>query len=337
MVRIRRARLTAGALLAVMLVPAASISGQVAATGTTARHSVQAEIAGRGSPEGGSLIVVRQEVEGGASVRVPAAPDSGLAHTRATAACGTARLCVAGWDLRVLSVALPDTMLETGARVGVATVIENRGRAASPASELQLCWGDGESCVDRIQTLDVPALASGERVRIAQPVTLANLPRTAGDRWTVIAAVDPDNATGEANRANNAGRTRPFGIDRPALQFLALDLPPQTREGAKEMRVTVRIRNKAFIATSPATEVQFGGGARACGSNWGDGGTRLTVPALAPRQVWNATVIVHHANIGWPCGKVLTATVDPDARQRWASSHEKAIEREYELASPQSR
>jgi hypothetical protein len=293
---------------------------------------------------GGAVTVVRQTVEPAAgtapAVGAPggaaSAPDSGETRTRATTPCGTARLCVAGWDLRVVGVTLPDTLVGSGARVAAATVVENRGRLASPASEVRLCLnGYLQACGRPLATLPLPALASGERVRLAVPVAVADLPPTGDDRWTVAAVVDPDRATGEGDRTNNAGRSRPFALELPALQVLALEVPASVRRGARALPVTVRVRNASLVAPSPATELQLGDDARSCHYTWGNAAaTRVAVPALAPRQVWAASLVVRDDHIG-DTGCVDTdknavmVTLDPDERGRWAERHEKTAAREF--------
>lgn len=64
---------------------------------------------------GGAVRVVDQQVTGSDSLAQQVTLDTGLTLVRPAAACGAARACVSGWDLRVLRVALPGPLVPVGA------------------------------------------------------------------------------------------------------------------------------------------------------------------------------------------------------------------------------
>ena len=96
-----------------------------------------------GVASGGAVRIVDQQVTGSDSLAQRFALDTGVTVVRAGGACGVARACAPGWDLRVARVALPGPLVPAGATVVATAEVENRGRQPAPPSELRLCFAQG--------------------------------------------------------------------------------------------------------------------------------------------------------------------------------------------------
>ena len=144
-----------------------------------------------------------------------------------------------------------------------------------------------------------------------------------------LASIDPDNATREANRTNNAGATSAYTTVYPLLETVAFDLPSGFGPDGVLGPLTLRLRNPSFAAPSPATEVRFGGTLRRDGrsaSPWG--GTpesSIPIPALAPRQTYTVRfgVLADRSRCDnrvyrHPSASVR-ANIDPESHTRWNS------------------
>ena len=292
---------------------------------------------GTGVASGGALRVVDQQVTGSDSLAQRFAGDTGVTIARTSGACGVARACVPGWDLRVMRVTLPGPLVPTGAQVIVTTEIENRGRQPAPPSELRLCFGEtkvfgvqqGSGCGRRmLDAVAVPGLAAGERVRVRHAVALPTNDHEA-EGWTIAAEVDPDGTLGERDRSNNVARSAPTSSRLATLQFLSADATADGRVGAA-LPVTVSIRNTSTVSTSTATELQLEGygGCTATG-NWGGGPNRVAVPALAPRQTVTYHLLVPDAVRCRASQASMTLRLDPDRRGHWGQGNESDVRRSY--------
>lgn len=248
---------------------------------------------------------------------------------RSTRACGPARACVTGWDLALAGVSVPGPEVPQGTPLPVTVAVENRGRVASPVSELMLClgevWSDGYQCAQRGAVVTLPALAPGETIRLVLGFPL-DQQRHEG---TVIAVVDPDSATTERNRANNVRPSTRFATVLAEYQWLGVEIPPTGRAG-QPVPVTLRIRNKSWAATTPQVEFLVGGGP---GCQYGhDSEHRLTVPPIGPRQTVMVRFKVVDAakmNVDY-CStepRQMLLIVDPDNRHQWGPAHERSWDR----------
>lgn len=294
---------------------------------------------GAGVANGGALRVVEQRIEGSDSLAQHFARDTGLTVVHSTGACGVARACVAGWDLRVTRVALPGPLVPVGARVVVTAAVENRGRQPAPAAELRLCVAQlplrGCGLVARGDARDavaLPPLGPGERVVVRHALALPVSDREASG-IAAAAEIDPDRTLGERAGADNAAVSAPATTRLPVLQLLAVDLPADPRAGSA-FPVTLAVRNVSTVAPSPATELQLSG-ALMCGTpryqlTFGGGPHRLAVPALAPRQTVTYRLLVPDAA---RCRTVrpaqLTLALDPDHRSAWGPGQERELRRPY--------
>lgn len=286
---------------------------------------------------GGALRIVEQHVDGSDSLAQRFALDTGVVRTPAAGACGVARVCVGGFDLRVLRVAVPGPLVPAGARIVVATEVENRGRLAAPVSELRLCVVQvpqshcGRMMLDAVP---LPALAPGERVLVRHALELPTKDREASN-WAVAAEVDPDHTLGERDVTNNAAVSTPTASRLPVLQLLTVDLPADARAGAA-FPVTVAVRNTSTVASSPATDLQISGGL-GCPSpiyqvTFGGGPYRLAVPALAPRQTATYRVLLPDAARCHTTSPArLTLRLDPDQRGAWGPGQERELSRAYSV------
>jgi CARDB len=286
---------------------------------------------------GGAVRLLSSSVDGPDTLTGRLLADTALAGVLPGVPCGARRSCVPGWDLRVVRVTLPGRAVPAARRCTVVTEIENRGRSAAPASEVRLCMtvggalGGCQHAMLALDVLPVPALAPGATARLVYVAQLTDPNEYQG--WTVVAEIDPDEATAEANRANNAGRSTPTDSRLPELQWLAVDLPPTATVG-HPLRVTLRVRNKSAVATSEPTDLQFSG-ANSCPyptpNEWGGGPNRLILPAIAPRQTLTMTVELSDA-VRCPISNApIHFEFDPDHARAWGPAHEQSISRTYVL------
>lgn len=286
---------------------------------------------------GGALRILEQHIEGSDSLAQRFALDTGLVRTPAVGACGAARTCVAGFDLRVLRVALPGPLVPAGARIVVTTEVENRGRIAAPVSEIRLCLVQlpqtscGRMMLDAVP---LPALGPGEHVVVRHALELPTKDRETTN-WAVAAEVDPDRTLGERDVTNNAAVSAPTAGRLPTLQLLTVDLPTDARAGAA-LPVTLAVRNTSTVASSPATDLQISGGL-GCPSpiyqvTFGGGPYRLAVPALAPRQTATYRVLLPDAGRCHTTSPArLTLRLDPDQRGAWGPGQERELSRSYSV------
>lgn len=295
---------------------------------------------GTGVASGGALRIVEQRMEGSDSLAQRFALDTGLTVMRPAGACGVARACVAGWDLRVTRVALPGPLVPAGAQIVVTAEVENRGRQPAPPSELRVCFADnfvfstgGAACGRQmLDAVAVPALAPGARAVVRHAVELPTKDREV-ERWAIAAEIDPDSTLAERDRTNNAARSTETASRLPTLQLLTADVPGEGRAGTA-LPVTVRVRNTSTVATSAPTDLQLEGYA-ACNpgpmTNWGGGPYRLAVPALAPRQSVVYRLLVPDAARCRASRASMSLRLDPDRRGRWGQGHEHDLHRSYSI------
>lgn len=190
---------------------------------------------------------------------------------------------------------MPASELPANAAVPVTVEIVNRGRASSPASEVQLCSGQpAASCQAKLELIQLPPLASGERMHIVRHALTGG---ATDDPLVFSAVIDPDNATGEVNRTNNTGVSAPATVMLPALEIVGLQ--PDARSASDgTVGVAIAIRNPSSNLPSPKTKLQFG---RTCCFGWGANDQySIDFPSLAPRQVlaFNLRVFVPKQQYG---------------------------------------
>jgi hypothetical protein len=283
-----------------------------------------------GTSSGGAIRVLSTTVEGEDTVSARFSADTGTRRTKATEACGPRRACVPGWDLRVLQVTVPGPLVPRGQPLHLTTVVENRGLAAAPATEVALCYSRGQTCDARIDILPIPSLASGERLTFARYV------KTGGqDRDGVVRVeIDLDRVTEASNRDNDAAVSAPFRTTSPELQWVALEVPPTLASG-QAVPVRLRVRNKSTVAVSQSVEVQVAYASGYCtyigleGSQY-----RFVLPTLGPRQTAVVTLrFVEPINPGCVGDGKLFVKVDPDGRQVWGPSHEPTGERGFKVVA----
>lgn len=247
--------------------------------------------------------------------------DTVTTRIASTSACGTARVCAPGWDLRLVSVTVPAAELPAQAAIPVTVEIVNRGRVSSPASEVQLCSGTpGATCQSELELIPLPPLASGERMHIVRHA----LTGSATDQPIVFSAViDPDNSTGEVNRANNTAVSVPAKVAVPALEIVGLQPDAETAADGT-IGVAVAIRNPSFNLPSPQTTIRFGDWM----GEWGGNPLySLDFPALAPRQVMGFNLRIFGATSTEGSGRI-SLSVDPD-RKEWPNGGPTAKSAEY--------
>lgn len=218
---------------------------------------------------------------------------SGSGSRREQRPCGPTRSCVAGWDLRALSILAPtDTVPETQA-FPVTVTVENRGKVASPASEIAVCLAAEyqsipTECRRHLALIELASLLPGERAVIKQAVRL----NAEESDFRIAAFIDPDNGTGETNRGNNVVATNRMSSESPEIEWLAFDVPGTVRPNAP-IPVRLRIRNRSFHASTSPLEVGFFGAGYFLPQ---DARFVLAVPAIGPRQIMTVELLVSTGN-----------------------------------------
>lgn len=179
-----------------------------------------------------------------------------------------------------------------------------------------------------LDAVALPALPPGTRAVVRHAVDLPNK-TTEVEHWTMAAEVDPENTLGEHDRSNNAARSAETASRLPTLQILTADLPADPRVGAP-FPVTLALRNRSTVATSPATDLQLeGSGYCPAGGNWGGGPNRVALPALAPRQTVTYRLLVPDAAHCRMTQAAFAVRVDPDHRSAWGQGSERDLRRPY--------
>lgn len=262
-----------------MLVQRVSLAAALAASLSSVAHA-----------QSGTVAVTQSRVLPGAQTPSAAV----VASTRripATGACGAARVCTPAWDLRLTGLTVDDTVVSPTGKVIARMTVENRGRANSEASELRLCVAAGPQCVGEVAELTIPALQSGEKLEVVQPVA-SYAGTDVSPPFTALVRIDPDRISEEANRANNDASIK-LRIEPAALTIDAFDAVPEVQHRASQIPISVMVRNKSSVAGAAAATLQVSGGCGA-GYRWGDSATRIAMPALGPGERWSATVAVRH-------------------------------------------
>lgn len=145
---------------------------------------------------------------------------------------------------------------------------------------------DGEACPNRAGPLTIPALSPGERLRIVLPIQATNRAR----RFTLLARIDHDHATAERDVSNNTLETTEKWAELPDLDWIQFQ-PVVIGEPNEPQftNLTVRIRNKSFVAV-------LGQGSMAFGQNGFmpplGGRFSIPTPELGPRQIATVTLTV---------------------------------------------
>jgi hypothetical protein len=245
--------------------------------------TAQATATAAGGRVGDRVTVVEGRIQGSDSLRSlwDTAGKVGVRRTARPCTLPNRPACVAGWDLRFVAVQVPRDTIPASQPIPVTYVIENRGRLASPATEVQVCttgeYGD-PSCAASIEEFELPAVAPGETVTLTRVWRTPVLEERGGMR--VYAVIDRDRASGATNRANDAAVTRVLQLNGPALQFVAYAAPERVVRG-RPFEVTFTLRNRSFAASSPPTEIQFDNPGIWGGPQW-----RMVLPSLGPRQTY---------------------------------------------------
>ena len=242
--------------------------------------------------QSGTVAVTQSRVLPGAQTS-SAAVVASTKRIPATGACGAARVCTPAWDLRLTGLTVDDTVVSPTGKVIARMTVENRGRANSEASELRLCVAAGPQCVGEVAEVTIPALQSGEKLEVVQPVA-SYAGTDVSPPFTALVRIDPDRISEEANRANNDASIK-LRIEPAALTIDAFDAVPDVQHRASQIPVSVMVRNKSTVAGAAAATLQVSGG---CGISaiWGDPATRIAIPALGPGERWSATIAVRHPN-----------------------------------------
>lgn len=247
--------------------------------------------AANGAPKPSTVLVVQERVLLGRA-KATTVVESSTRRIPATTPCGPSRLCTPAWDLRVVGLTADDSTVAPNGMLAARFTVENRGKVSSDASEVRLCIASGPRCLSEATEVPLPILQPGERVAVTHPVPSYSGHDVAAP-YSLLVRIDPDMATGEVNRANNDAMIGKIVIDTASLVIETFDVTPALRSDAKQVPVTLIVRNASKVASSRPASLQVGG---VCGTNapWSDMGTRLSVPALGPDQAWSATVSVRH-------------------------------------------
>ncbi len=213
---------------------------------------------------------------------------SGTGIRREPRPCSSARACVTGWDLRALSLSAPSDTVPAISAFPVTIGIENRGKVSSPASEMVVCLtpaydSQPSRCERRLALVEIPPLSGGERASVKQAVRL-NKDET---EFRIAAFIDPDNGTGELNRANNTALSATMNAAEPEIEWLSFDVPSTARKGAA-LPIRIRLRNRSFHAKTSPLELGF----FVAGENFNDARVHLPLPAIGPRQILSFEVLV---------------------------------------------
>lgn len=262
---------------------------------------------------GDRVSVVSASVQGSDSLRALWDTTGKLSVRRTARACSLPNrpACVAGWDLRMLAVRLPADTAPARAAVPVTYVIENRGRVASPATEVQLCSADGGEgawrCAESFEEFELAPVAPGETVTITRAWRTPAYNTTDGLR--LLAVIDRERAAGPTNRSNDAAITRTLAFDAPTMQFVSYEAPERVAAG-RPFDIAFTLRNRSFAAASPATELEVRSNA-----GWGGPSYRIPLPALGPRQAYTARIRVRPGAMS--SGSSLSTVIDPDGRVTW--------------------
>lgn len=286
---------------------------------------------------GGALRIVDQHVDGPDSLAHPIALDTGLTRVPAPGACGTARVCVPGWELRVLRVALPGPLVPARERVLVTTEVENRGRQPAPAAELRLCvpaLAERGCHRTRLDVVTLPALAPGERAVVRRAITWPVQDRELAD-VRVVADLDQGHTPGAHDAAEHVATSAPAATRLPSLEILTLDVPADAGVGTA-FPVVLVVRNTSSVAASPATELQLAGSmpcpAPVFHVEFGGAPNRVAVPELGPRQTARYRLLVPDAaRCHTPGPARLTARLDPENRGVWSPGQERLVARGYSV------
>ena len=91
-----------------------------------------------------------------------------VASTKRIPAAGAC--CTPAWDLRLTGLTVNDTVISPTGKVIARMTVENQGRVNSETSELRLSVAAGLQCVEEVAELTIPALQSGEKLKVVQPV-----------------------------------------------------------------------------------------------------------------------------------------------------------------------
>lgn len=215
--------------------------------------------------------------------------------------CGTARACVPGFDLRAVRVMLPAQAFAVDQNTVATVEIENRGRSASPPSELVV---KRQYSNDQGGRYDVPSVPAGGKVIMRTPYRMGTEER---DEYSVVAQIDPDNATGEVNRDNNEIMSAPVRVELPAFEWLTVAAPSPVSSGSR-IPLHIVIRNASRAANTPATDLTFGTYSSCSGLTYLTASTtRVDVPPLAPHGTFDVTMLV-------PTGTCSNQSVRYDAQ-----------------------
>jgi hypothetical protein len=258
----------------------ASIGAVVACAISTVAHA-----------QSGTIAVTQSRVLPGTQTP-PAAVVASTKRIPATGACGAARVCTPAWDLRLTGLTVDDTVVSPTGKVIARMTVENRGRVSSEASELRLCVAAGPQCVGEVAELTIPALQSGEKMEVVQPVA-SYAASDVSPPFTALARIDPDRISEESNRANNDASIK-LRIEPAALVIDAFDVVPEVQHRASQVPVSIMVRNQSSVTPAAAATLQVTGYCNISSYRWGDSATRISIPALGPGERWSAAIAVRH-------------------------------------------
>lgn len=228
------------------------------------------------------------------------APDVQLTST--AKACGAQRVCVSGYDLRVLGVTVPDSVLGIST-LAVATVsLDNRGRSASPASEMVVDF-DGKNAV----RVDLPSFPSGARASVRVPL---QVPQHPDQNTHVRAVLDPESIPGDKRSDNN--ETRSAGLRLEMAQFAWQKLTaPDTAQPNRFITLHATVKNASRAAITPAATVVIYNINYAPTQSCGGKSAAFDVPPLVPGGMVSFIAHLHTGNGDSNCrGQMYQVQID---------------------------
>jgi len=198
-------------------------------------------------PPTGLVILDSGKVEGVDSVTVSARGTRATRTFFPRGKCSPTRACLRGTALALTSLTTLRPSIAMSDSLGVRVLIENRGEAKVPATEVEIA--DAQSA----ERYPVPALDGGEAFEL--------LTRVRGSKpggscpFTVRATLDPDHMLHEAARVAKEA-SADVGCERPSLGIIDFQVTP-TVAYPGPAAVLVTVRNNNSIGQTPETEIRL--------------------------------------------------------------------------------
>ena len=235
--------------------------------------------------------------------------------------CSPSRACLPGTALALTTLAPMGPRIVGTDSVGVRLLIENRGQARVPATEVEV--RDALSA----ERYPVPTLDGGEAFEIVVRARGPRIGRDISCPFAIIASVDPDHMLHETARVEKSLTAR-LDCESMSLGIIDFQMSPIVRF-PDPVLVAVTVRNNSGVGETPDTELLLSINDGNPGSCDGKAFALVRIPTLGARQrtTIRAKFFPWTFNCNMTSNEFVVVRIDPLNAFNWSGSTTTSLSR----------